>query len=95
MATIIDLKKITFSYENERKCFVISEKDVPFDTTYTIKSLKGNEKTFDFTHSTGGEFDPKTRWVYQTEDGLLLEVCNDATMVKEASKNYLKAKLHK
>lgn len=92
----INLGKISYAYEAERKCFVISEKDVPFATSYVVKNPQtGVEKTFNFTHSTGGEFDPKTRWVYKTEDNLLLEVCNDATMAKEAAQNYLKAKLRK
>jgi len=95
MAVLIDLNKVPFAYEADRKCFVISEKDVQFATTYTVKSTSGNQKNFDMTHSTGSEWDPNTRYVYKSEDGLLLEVCNDAEMVKVAAANYLKAKLRK
>jgi len=38
MAVLIDLNKVPFAYEADRKCFVISEKDVQFATTYTVKS---------------------------------------------------------
>jgi hypothetical protein len=95
MAVSIDLNKISFAYEADRKCFVISEKDVRFATTYMLISTSGAQKKFDMTHSTGSEWDPNTRYVYKSEDGLLLEVCNDAEMVKVAAANYLKAKLRK
>jgi hypothetical protein len=95
MAVAIDLNKISFAYEADRKCFVISEKDVRFATTYMLISTSGAQKKFDMTHSTGSEYDPNTRYVYKSEDGLLLEVCNDAEMVKTAAANYLAAKLRK
>ena len=95
MAVTIDLNKITFAYEADRKCFVVSEKDVRFATTYMLISTSGAQKKFDMTHSTGNEFDPNTRYVYKSEDGLLLEVCNDADMVKTAAANYLAAKTRK
>jgi hypothetical protein len=95
MAVTIDLNKISFAYEADRKCFVVSEKDVRFATTYMLISTSGAQKKFDFTHSTGSEWDPNTRYIYKSDNDLLLEVCNDADMVKEAAKNYLEAKLRK
>jgi hypothetical protein len=96
MAVAIDLNKISFAYEADRKCFVVSEKDVSqFATTYMLISTSGAQKKFDMTHSTGSEWDPNTRYVYKSEDGLLLEVCNDAQMFKTAAANYLAGKLKK
>ena len=89
----IDLKKIPWSYKE--KTIVISEKDVMFSVDYRVLSPTGNTKDFKFNHSTGGEFDPNTKWIYKSEDGLELAVCNDANMVKVAADAYLKAKLRK
>lgn len=88
--TLIDLNKIDWSFEN--KVITISEKAVPFATEYNVRSPKGGEKEFKFSHSTGPEFDPNTKWIYKSEDGLQLAVCNDAQMVKAAAAAYLKAK---
>lgn len=91
--TRIELKKIPWSFEN--KVITISEKGLPFATEYVVVSPKGGEKEFKFTHSTGPEFDPNTKWIYKSDDGLQLAVCNDAEMVKVAAKAYLDAKLRK
>lgn len=92
----VDLNRVKFMYDGLRKTIVISERDVQFDTTYEVISSKtGNTKVFDFTHSTGPEFDKNTRWVYKSDDGLLLEVCNDVDMVVKAAENYFNFKLRK
>lgn len=91
--TQIDLNKITWSYQN--KVITISEKDVPFTTEYLVISPSGGVKEFKFTHSTGPEFHKDTKWMYKSDDGLQLAVCNDAQMVKAAAAAYLKAKLQK
>ena len=91
--TNIDFKKIPWSFKiNE---ITISEKDVPFDTDYNVISPTNGNKHFKFTHSTGPEFDKDTKWIYVSEDGIRLAVCNDTQMVKVAAENYLKAKLRK
>lgn len=89
----IDLNKIPWSFED--KVITISEKDVAFATEYNVRSPKGGEKEFKFTHSTGPEFDVNTKWMYKSDDGLQLAVCNDAKMVKAAAAAYLNAKLRK
>lgn len=92
----IDLKKIPWSFDvkiSEKGVIVISEKDVQFGTEYNVISPNGGQKVFKFTHSTGPEFDPKTQWIYKSDDNLQLAVCNDAKMVKVAAENYLKGKL--
>lgn len=92
----IELNKHPYVYNDERKTFVMGENGIPFGTSYVIKNPKtGGSKQFKFTHSTGPEFDPKTRWVYKSEDGIQLEICNDTEMTKNAADNYLKAKLRK
>jgi hypothetical protein len=74
----------------------MGERGIPFGTSYVIKNPNtGGTKKFEFTHSTGAEFDPKTRWIYKSEDGIVLEVCNDEEMTKIAADVYLKAKLKK
>ena len=92
---MIDLSKIAHSYNDESKTFIISEKDVPFGTEYEVKNPNGKVSVFDFKRSTGPEFHKDTRWVYTNEEGITLEVCNDAVMVKEAAKLYLEAKTRK
>ena len=90
----IDLKKIPWSFNEVTNSIIVSERDVKFTTEYLVISPRtGNGKTFSFSHSTGPEFDVSTRWVYKSDIGTILEVCNDTKMVAEASKNYLNAKL--
>lgn len=93
---IIELNKYSYRYDDSRKTIIISEKGIPFGTSYVVKNPKTNgSKTFNLSHSTGSEFDVKTKWVYKSEDGISLEVCNDAEMTKIAAHNYLEAKLKK
>lgn len=77
------------------KTFFISEKDVKFATTYELVNPKTKQSmVFDFTHATGPEFDPNTRWVYKTKDGeLTLWVGNDAEVTKARGDAYKKAKM--
>lgn len=93
MSTIIvNLKALQYTVTNE--VIRVSEKDVPFGTTYEVISPKtGVQKRFDFVDSTGPEFDPKTEWVYQSEDGFEFRVCNDAKLTKIRGDRYLKHKL--
>jgi hypothetical protein len=56
----------------------VSEKDVIFDMEYEVVSnVTGVFKKFKFTESTGSEFDPKTEWIYKSEEGYELRICND------------------
>jgi len=81
------------SYNKETKTFSINEKNVQFAIEYTATNPEtGKSKLFVFTHSTGPEFDPSTKWIYRNNEGLILEVCNDPTMVKIAAKSYYDAK---
>jgi hypothetical protein len=90
----INLDKTKFVYDFNRKTFIVSEKGIPFGTEYEILNPKtGGRRKFKFTNSTGPEFDPNTKWIYESNDGILLEVCNDKQMTKIAAKNYLNAKL--
>lgn len=88
------LDSIDWSFNKERNTIIISEKSVKFATEYEIVSPKGGEKIFTFTHSTGPEFDKDTRWVYMSNDAMVLEICNDEQMVKVASQKYLEGKLN-
>jgi len=92
MNTIIfDSKK--HNYNKETKTFTVSGKDVAFGTSYVVKNPKTNgEVTFDLSHSTGSEWDPKTMWVYKSKDGITLMVGNDEVTPAHADA-YLQAKL--
>ena len=87
----VDLKKVKFSVKNG--VIRVSEREVSFDTKYEVISSKTNSvKVFDFSHSTGPEFDINTEWVYVSEDGIEFRICNDRIMTSNSSAAYLKAK---
>ena len=91
----VDLGSVPY-FLNTAKTVFVSEKDVPFDTGYEVRSPKtGTIKRFDFVCSTGPEFDPKTVWLYKSEDGFHFGVCNDAEITIQHAENYLKHKLGK
>jgi hypothetical protein len=92
--TNINLKTVPYNYNPLTETFSVSEKDVPFATEYNLISLIGNTKVFKFSHSTGPEFDPNTKWIYKADDRFILEVCNDAKQTAINAKNYLNAKLN-
>ena len=84
------------TYNPVTKSFNVSEKDVPFATTYELVNPKtGNSVVFEFHHSTGTEFDPKTVWVYTGKNGLTLHVHNDAQMTRISAERYLEHKTGK
>ena len=88
----INLNKVPYNYDPLTSTISVSERDVRFATTYEVLSKKGNKKIFELSHSTGPEFDPKTRWVYKDADGILLEVSNDPITTRKLASNYLAAK---
>lgn len=89
----INLSQIPFIFDPLSNVISVSERDVKFATTYELLNPKtGNIKVVEFTHSTGPEFDPKTKYVYKSSDNIVLEVCNDKTITTQAGQNYLKAK---
>jgi hypothetical protein len=92
----IELNKHIYAWNSKEMCFTMSEKGIPFATKYTIRNPKtGANKLFTFKYSTGPEFDPSTKWIYETSCGIKLEICNDATMTAVAARKYLGAKLAK
>jgi len=89
-----------WSYDHRTKTILVSEKDLGagFATEYEVVNPNtGTKVIFTFTHSTGPEFDPKTKYVYKAKwgDSLFLEVANDPAWTREAARNYLQAKLRK
>ena len=93
--TRIDIKSIPYSMNGN--VILISERDVKFGTSYEVWNKKtGGSEVFEFSHSTGAEFDPKTIWVYKsTSSNLELHVANDPEMTAKAAEAYLSAKLRK
>ena len=85
----------TCSYTESLKLITVSEKHVTkFDSSYRIwNPITEHGKVFDFTHSTGPEFEPDTKYIYKSEDGLTLEIVNDPTRCKERKQMYIDAKL--
>jgi hypothetical protein len=87
----VNLKEVRFSVETG--IIKVSEKDVQFDTQYEVVSAKtGNSMVFNFSHSTGPEFDPTTEWVYTSQEGIEFRVCNDAHITAQNARAYVKAK---
>jgi hypothetical protein len=92
----INLSKIKWSFDKKTSTILISEKEVPFDTTYNVISpTTGMGNVFQFSHSTGAEFDPNTNWIYKSTDGIILSVSNDPHLVEVAARKYLNAKLNR
>jgi hypothetical protein len=90
------IKTTILTYNKTTRTFTGSEKDIQFASRYIILNPKTNKGViFDFSHSTGPEFDPNTKYIYKSEDGLILEVCNDDQITKRNAEKYLKAKTHK
>jgi hypothetical protein len=89
----INLNNTPYTWNKNTKTFSMSEKDVRFATEYEIFNPKtGGSKDFKFTHATGPEFDPNTKWIYSSFDGFVLEVCNDAKITKQRAADYVAAK---
>ena len=96
MSHKIDLKQTKHAYNTDTKTFTMSEKNIPFATEYILRNpATGNSKEFKFTHSTGPEFDPNTKWIYKSDDGITLEVCNDPKITAILEEQYLKHKMRK
>ena len=97
MPHLINLSTTPYSYNKETKVFSFSEKHVPFTTTYEVLNPQtGGKVSFDFSHSTGPEFDPNTKWIYKNKSSdVTVEVCNDAYITKLRGDAYLDHKLHR
>lgn len=95
----IDVSKYPGSWDKENKKFTMSESNkgivIPFRIQYELYNPKTETiKVFEFTHSTGPEFDSDTRWIYKCDD-MILEICNDPEVTKRNATNYLAAKTRK
>lgn len=99
MKVTFDSKK--FHYDGKEKIIHVSEKDIPFATKYELYNPStGKTMNFEFSHSTGAEFDPKTQWVYKSKamvgnKVLQLIAHNDPQTTKRNADAYLKAKTGK
>lgn len=95
--TKVNLGDVKYNYNEETNTLSISETQVQFDTKYELVSPKtGNSKIFNFKNSTGPEFDPETRWIYECEGGTFtLEVCNHKVLTELNAQKYLEGKLNR
>jgi hypothetical protein len=90
---LVSIQRNKVSYDKNNKTFTVSGKDVRFAYSYTlVNNETDNKKDFSFKESTGSEWDPNTIWVYESEDGFILNVKNDDVTPEHAEK-YLQAKL--
>jgi len=83
-----------FSYNKETKTFTVNGNAVQFATEYTLHNPKtGGQRKFNFSYSTGSEWDPKTRWVYKSDgdEEFTLEVGNQDVTSRQVDA-YLQAK---
>lgn len=87
-------KKWLFTRDN--MTLHVSEKDIPFATSYTVINPKsGNSMIFDFIKSTGAEFDPETIWIYKSsDDEITMKVYNERVKTVIGAGHYLRAKLN-
>ena len=87
-------KSNAVTFNKEENAFYGSERDIQFSTQYCIQNVStGNSQVFDFKYSTGSEFDPNTKWVFESEKGVKLFICNDPEITKKHAEMYLAAKL--
>ena len=93
MATKIIFDKKCMVFKNNT--FVINERNTTFDTSYDVYNpTTGKYVTFQFSHSTGSEWDPNTIWVYKnTSHNLVLHITQDKTITEMRANNYLNHKL--
>tara|TARA_B100001094_G_C17416058_1_gene432433 strand:+ start:66 stop:350 length:285 start_codon:yes stop_codon:yes gene_type:complete len=93
--TQIEFNKDHCKWTESLKLISISETLVKFDTSYRLwNPLTRTGKVFEFSHATGPEFNPDTRWIYKSDDGFTLEIINDVELTSKRSKEYLNAKLN-
>lgn len=89
----ISIQGNNIQYSDLLKSFFVNGKDVRFATTYELENEKtGKSKTFKFDHSTGSEWDVKTKWIYKSEDEFVLEVGNEE-VTKQMMEDYISAKI--
>lgn len=89
---MINIPTKNLTYDEKKGTYYGSEKNIKFASTYEIED-EGTLRRFEFSHSTGPEFNPKTEWVYIR--GLKkLVIANDARITKINEQNYLNAKLN-
>lgn len=91
---VINIQTHKVSYNAKEKTFTSSSKGILFELKHTLlNKLTGKALNFEFTHSTGSEWDNKTLWIYESECGTYkLSMKNDDVTQADADR-YLNAKL--
>lgn len=89
------LHQTQFKYDKETKTFLVDGKQVQFDTSFKLINTKTKgEMDFNFSESTGSEWDPKTLWIYKSKCGKYKMHLTNEDVTPQHAENYLKAKLH-
>ena len=85
----VDIKHL--KYNKATKTFHADGNKVIFDTSYVVVNKEtNNSMLFNFSHSTGSEWDRNTLWVYKGDNGITLELTN--CFKGEEKTNYFNAK---
>ena len=82
-----------FKFDKQAGVFYVDGRNIRFDTSYeVVNPMTGGSMIFDFKESTGSEWDPKTVWIYKSEEGYELRLSNEDVTPAHAEA-YLEAKL--
>jgi len=91
--TEIELDTKYFHYVESLRLITISERNVKFDTAYRLwNPITEHGKVFNFSHSTGPEFSPDTKYIYKSDDGFTLEIVNDHVITEARKQMYINSK---
>lgn len=85
-----------YAFDKETQTFSVDGRAILFGTEHELLNIKTKARMkFEFSHSTGSEWDPKTIWVYKSVDTVLtyfLNISNE-DVTPEHMDAYLQAKL--
>lgn len=92
----ISIQKDGITYNKNTRQFYISGKKVRFDSSYeVVNENTGQSVKFDFHHSDGSEWDPKTKWFYHNADQSLMLVVGNDEVTPQHYEAYRKYKYQK
>lgn len=90
---IIKIYNSKVKFDKSTKTFVVDGRLVLFASRHTVYNEKTNKQmVFEFSHSTGSEWDIESLWIYKSPDGFILHVGNQDVTPRH-KQNYLNAKM--
>ena len=89
----LSIQNSKIKYDVPTKTFSVGGIGIPFGTKHSLTNEQTcGLKDFDFSHSTGSEWDVDTKWIYKSLDGYTLEIGNE-DVTQEQRDNYMNAKM--